>query len=61
MAWGAWNLISTQLMTLRDDEELEALQPSSPPLDDARERIGLKKRVAVCVDNRGVMRAASMA
>ena len=46
---------------LSDDEQFEALEASSPPLDDARERIGLKKRVAVCVDNRGVMRAASMA
>ena len=37
---------------LSDDEQFEALEASSPPLDDARERIGLKKRVAVCVDNR---------
>ena len=46
---------------LRDDEELEALEASSSPFNYALKRIRLKKRVAVCVDNRGVMRAASMA
>ena len=46
---------------LRDDEELETLQPSPPPLDDAREGVRLEERVTVCVDNRGVIRAASMA
>ena len=46
---------------LSDDEQLEALEAPPPPLDDARERVGLEERVAVCVDNRGVMRVASMA
>ena len=43
------------------DEQLKALEASPPPLDDAREGVRLEERVAVCVDNRGVMRAASMA
>ena len=37
---------------LSDDEQLEALEPPPPPLDDAREGIRLEERVAVCVDNR---------
>ena len=35
---------------LRDDEQLESLEPPPPPLDDARERIRLKERVAVVRD-----------
>ena len=43
---------------LSDDEQFEALEAPSPPLDDAREQIGLKERVAVCVDNRSRVRAS---